>query len=52
MGQMINIEKEREKFHDWTSECEMYNTDDSIAFSLWQINNSLEKLVKATKEKA
>ena len=49
---MTNVEREREKFHDWTVECEMYNVQDSISFSLWQINKTLEKLIKVTKEKA
>jgi hypothetical protein len=42
---------ERGKFHDWTNDCEMYNYEDSISYSLWRINNSLEKLIKVIKEK-
>jgi hypothetical protein len=44
-------EKEREDFMQWSMDRDIEDSQFSIAFSLWQINNSLEKLVKATKEK-
>ena len=44
-------EREREVFDEWAYERNIEFWQESISFSLWQINKSLEKLVKATKEK-
>jgi hypothetical protein len=44
-------EREREVFNDWGFERDLDYWQESIAFSLWQINKSLEKLTKTIKEK-
>jgi hypothetical protein len=44
-------EREQELFNEWRYERNIESWEEGIMFSLWQINKSLEKLVKATKEK-
>jgi hypothetical protein len=45
-------EKEREDFMTWSMDRDIEDSQFSIAYSLWQINSSLEKLIKIVKEKA
>jgi len=45
-------EKEREEFMEWSMDRDIEDSQFSIAYSLWQINKTLERLIKATKEKA
>jgi hypothetical protein len=44
-------EKEREDFMQWSMDRDIEDSQFSMAFSLWQINNALDKLTKAIKEK-
>jgi hypothetical protein len=44
-------EKEFELFSEWMSARNLDSWEEGLMFNLWQINNSLEKLVKVTKEK-
>ncbi len=44
-------EKEREDFMQWSMDRDIEDSQFSMALSLWQINNSLEKLIKVIKEK-
>ena len=44
-------ERERELFDEWSYERNIEFWQESVAFSLWQINKSLDKLTKAVKEK-
>jgi hypothetical protein len=45
-------EKENEEYWDWAISRDIQDNQHSIAFNLWQINKTLERLIKATKEKA
>ena len=45
-------EKEREEFMEWSMDRDIEDSQFGMAFSLWQINKNLEKLIKTIKEKA
>jgi len=45
-------ERESDEYYDWSSSRDIQDSQHSIAFSLWQINKTLERLIKVTKEKA
>jgi|LakMenE01Jun11ns_1017448.scaffolds.fasta_scaffold9595508_3 hypothetical protein len=49
---MTKAEKERDNFETFNSDHNIEFWQEGMAFSLWQINNSLEKLIKIIKEKA
>ena len=45
-------EKESEEYYDWIMSRDIQDNQHCIAFNLWQINKTLERLIKVTKEKA
>ena len=44
-------ELEDERYDAWSQEHYLDSFESSLAFSMWQINNTLEKLIKTIKEK-
>ncbi len=49
---MTKSEKERDNFEMFNSDHNVEFWQEGIAFSLWQINKTLERLIKTIKEKA
>ena len=45
-------EREIDEYYEWSYSRDIQDSQHSIAFILWQINKTLEKLIKTTKEKA